>query len=412
MIILLPLFILGALPLLIIPLAWWSIEYGVIAIVVILPAYLLRTSAYNIPTTPLELSIYGLVIGAILHWVLRGGWRRLSIPRIPLIVLLSWICAWIIAVVFSTDRTASLGAFKAWLIDPLLFGFLLWSAITTRKKITHLFTAVATSGVIVSLAGLIQLAFYPATVQDGRLSSFFYPVANYAAMYLGPILVVTLGALLWKMISRWWWVGAGIISIALVLTVSFGGYLAVGAAVLFLWWKWPAKRLKWYVLIGMALVAIVGILFLSQTRYFSEKFKNTDRSSSLVRSQIWRTSVEMIREHPLVGIGPNAYEKVYRQTVPKLYYPPLEWLVSQPHQLYLALWLETGLLGLVVFLVFTAFWFHKLWSRIRTGEPLASIASAAMITMLVHGFVDTPVFKNDLMLMFVFVVLVPFLRSE
>lgn len=402
-------FIILSAPLLIVPLAWWSVEYGLAAVILLLPTYLLRGSLVGIPTTNLELTIYGLVLGAILHWTLRGRWPRLRWPRPAGWLLVVWILAWVVATICSTDREASLGALKAWLFDPLLVGFLIIVIINTTRRLRVLLQSVALSGTIVAIAGFTQLIAYQSTVQDGRLSSFFAPVANYAAMYLVPMSVITIGALLWKLINRWWWFGAAAMVIALALTVSFGGYLSLGLGLLTLWWRWPIRRQRILALLAAIVVAVVGLIVLLQTPYLAEKFNTTDRSSSLVRTQIWRTSVEMVRDHPIVGVGPNAFEPIYRDTIPRLYWPPLEWLVAQPHQLYLALWLETGLLGLLVFIVGIGWWFTRQAASWRRGEPLSVLAVAAMLTILVHGFVDTPVFKNDLAIIFALVVCLPFL---
>lgn len=388
--------------------ALWRREYGLGAVILLLPAYLLRTTVVGIPTTALELSIYAV----FLAWVIRDAARRQFIwPKLPswaLISLVFWVLAWVIATIFSQDQQASLGAMKAWLIDPLLFALILFSATRSVSQRTMLFASLALSGTVVSVAGLAQLIWFRDTLQDNRLSSFFHPVANYAAMFLGPILVLTIGAILWKILDRRWMYAVGMMLLAMFLTFSFGGYLAIAAGGIFLWWRWPNNIAKRRVLV-ISLLAIVlgGTLIATMTPYLKEKINFTDRSSSLVRTQIWRTSWQMIVEHPIVGIGPNAYEPVYRATIPKLYFPPLEWLVSQPHQLYLALWLETGLLGLLTFLAFGWFWAKRCWPRIRSGDGATVIAMAAMIAILAHGLVDTPLFKNDLMILFVLVVMMP-----
>lgn len=393
--------------------ALWRREYGLSAVILLLPAYILRTTVFGIPTTALELSIYSLFAA----WVIQGAARRQFVwPKLPswaLIGLVFWIIAWIVVTIFSQDQQASLGAMKAWLIDPLLFGLVLLSTTRSVVRRTILFSSLALSGVIVSLAGLAQLVWFRDTLQDNRLSSFFHPVANYAAMFLGPIIIITVGAVFWKILDRRWMYAVAIMLVAMVLTFSFGGYLAIAAGGIVLWWRWPNKIAKRRVLVVSLLATILGgTLIATTTPYLKEKINFTDRSSSLVRTQIWRTSWQMIVEHPIVGIGPNAYEPVYRATIPKLYFPPLEWLVSQPHQLYLALWLETGLLGLLTFLAFIWFWLQHCWRRIRAGDTVATIAVAAMTTILVHGLVDTPLFKNDLMMLFVLVALMPFINHR
>lgn len=401
-----------AIALVVLLVTWRRPVDGIALVVLLWPAYLLRTTIQGIPTTALELAIYGLVAGFVLSAIRT---RRLIWPKLPKWYHLFgalWILAWVLATLFSTDRQASLGALKAWLIDPMLFGAVVLVAVQTVQQRTMLVKAMSLSGAIVAVAGLAQLIGWRESLQDGRLSSFFHPVANYAAMYLGPILILTVGALLWKLLHPRWWVAAGLMTIALALTVSFGGYVAVSVGLVVLWSRWENPVWKKRSLLLAVVAAALGLGILSQTSYLSEKFSTADRSSSLVRSQIWRTSIEMIKEHPIFGVGPNAYEAEYRATIPKLYFPPLEWLVSQPHQLYLALWLETGLLGLIIFFFWLVFWLRSIWPQVKNRQTIATISLAAMVTILVHGLVDTPLFKNDLILIVLMVVILPLLRIE
>lgn len=399
-------------PLWIIPLTWWSTEYGVFALITLWPTYLLRTSIGGVPTTTLELSIYGLVLGSILHWAPKGGWHWPKLPRWYHAFGLGWILAWTLATIFSTDHQASLGALKAWLFDPMLFGAVVLVMVHSARQRTVILRAAISSGAIVATAGIVQVLAYQETLQDGRLSSFFHPVANYAAMYIGPLLVLGVGAVVFRQLSRRWWLANLLMATALTLTVSFGGYLAVGAGLVIIWWRWENPVWKKRSLMGAGVAVLLGLGLLLQTPYLGEKFRTTGRSSGLVRAQIWRTSIEMIKQHPLFGVGPNAYEAVYRQTIPTLYWPPLEWLVAQPHQLYLALWLEAGLLGVLVFLSTVVLWFRHLRPRLAQREPITVIAAAALITILVHGLVDTPLFKNDLVLLFLLILLLPLLNTE
>lgn len=390
----------------------WRREYGLGTVILLWPAYLIRTSVAGIPTTALELSIYGLTAAWVIDGLRVRHLVRLRLPRPLYWLMFAWTAAWILATAFSTDKQASLGALKAWLVDPALFGLVMLSAVRAARQRTIIFSALALSGAVVALAGLAQLIWFRDTLQDNRLSSFFHPVANYAAMYLGPVLVMTAGWLLWQRLNRAWWIAVGVMAVALALTVSFGGYLAVGVGALVLWSQWPQKKQRLIAAVTAIAVTGVGLLALSRTPYLSEKLRFNDRSSSLVRTQIWRTSWEMIKDRPWFGVGPNSYEAVYRATIPKLYFPPLEWLVSQPHQLYLALWLETGLLGLFTFVGSIAFWIRSMWPRVRDGNGPTIVSLAAMLAILAHGLVDTPLFKNDLAVMFVFVLLVPWLAIE
>lgn len=396
-------------------LALWRPKFGVVAVTLLWPAYLIRTTIAGIPTTALELSIYSLTAATAMSWFRsRQPWPRL--PRWLWAWLIVLALGWLTATVFSSGHRASLGALKGWFIDSVLYGGALLYTIRTEADRRVLLQALASSGIVIAVAGLAQLVWWRSTLQDGRLSSFFHPVANYAAMYLTPLILITTAALIWKQLPRWWWVTVGLMTLALILSVSFAGYLALASGAVIIWWFLPDRQVRKRLALWGLAIALISFLGLTQTPYFAEHFRTTDRSSSLVRYQIWRTSWVMIERHPLVGIGPDTFEPVYRATIPALFWPPLEWLVSQPHNLYLALWLETGLLGLIGFVGLVSAWLVHVWRQRGTSDnhqrAILIGSGAAMVGLLVHGLFDTPYFKNDLILQFMVILLLPWLVTK
>lgn len=395
--------------------AFWRLPYGLAALIILWPSYLWRATIAGVPTTGLELSIYAVTIAGLIDFFRRRpGFDWLRLAKIWFFFLGLLTLAWVVATVFATNHQAALGAFKAWWFDALLFASLLLYTIRTAEQRQLILKAALVSGLLVALAGLVQLAAFRSTLQDGRLSSFFHPVANYAAMYLCPLFILGLGLVLWRVLRGWlWWTIVGVIGLAAVMTVSFAGYVAVAVAAALIWWWLPAGRLKQRLGWTAAIVIVMAGVVLPQTRYFHEHFNSTDRSSALVRSQIWVTSWALIQQHPITGIGPNTFEPNYRAEIPKHYWPPLEWLVAQPHNLYLALWLETGLLGLLTFLGFVAYWMRRTWTKAHRSEMVERgillSCLAAMLSVLVHGFFDTPYFKNDLALEFSLLVMLPWI---
>ncbi len=414
----------------------WRPVFGLGLLILLWPSYLLRTTVFGVPTTALELSLYMLVLAALVWWLARkpglsamssprrrglgietrpNGWHWVRMTRLTWWLLAAWVVAWKVGVLVAADSTAALGALKAWLVDPLLFSALLAFLVRTETDRRLLVQAAVISGVVVAVAGLVQLGWFRETLQEGRLSSFFAPVANYAAMYLGPLVVLTGSLLLSRYLRGWWWLALGLILLATVLTISFGAYLAVAAGAMFVWLHLPAGRLKRRLLIAGLVSVVIGAAALSQTKNFSQHFDFTGRSSGSVRQQIWVTSWALVRQHPWFGVGPNNFETAYRTELPKHYFPPLEWLVAQPHNLYLTLWLETGLLGLLSFLGLFLYRFRLAWREFlpRPDQRAVAVASlAALVTIFIHGFVDTPYFKNDLALEFIFLAILPWLGQK
>ena len=73
-----------------------------------------------------------------------------------------------------------------------------------------------------------------------------------------------------------------------------------------------------------------------------------------------------------------------------------------PHNIFLMFWLSAGLLGLVSFLWLIAMLFSIVF-RISTDDGrkrLGVICATMLLAILVHGLVDTPIWKNDLALQF------------
>ena len=67
-----------------------------------------------------------------------------------------------------------------------------------------------------------------------------------------------------------------------------------------------------------------------------------------------------------------------------------------PHNLYLMFWLSTGITGLMVFLWIVTCGFLNM----NKSQPFIIAASALLVYLLVHGFIDMPFWKNDLAMQF------------
>lgn len=387
------------------------------AILAVLPAYLLRTTVAGIPVTALEALLLGAVAGYALHWITaRRRWQLRGFGRLnaPLAVL---VLVWVASSALSHDLRAGLGATRAWLIEPMLLALLVVNVPRTENARWTMVGGLILGAVGLSFYGLWETRFHQLSLPpDGRLNSVFVP-ANYHAMFIAPVLALCLGLLRGAAGHRGRVVLLGLAALvlgaSLLLTESYGGFLGVAFAGLVFIATLP-RNVRGMAVTGFFLVALFAIL----PQLGSEKFhllgKFNQRSSSSVRVQIWHTAVELTRQHPLLGVGPNAFETPYREEVAKLYWPPLEWLVAQPHNLYLALLSETGVLGFAAFAWLLASWFRMAVSSLRTlgQRPWVLAALLALIAMLAHGLVDTPVLKNDLAMLLAFILVLPYLGAS
>lgn len=382
-------------------------RWGLILTIVAAPAYLLKTTIAGVPVAILEALILGTFIGWLVGFFAkkRPDVRtitqtvRVSLPVTIVFPMVLAAFGWLLATYTSIDVRASLGAMKAWLVGPALFGLMVLVEVrrdgrTGPAIVRALLVLVAW----VSLAGIAQLVWFRDTLQDARLSSVFAPVANYFAMFAAPLFVFAVGFVTVNRERMLATVAAALSGIALLFSLSYGGFLAVcaGGLVLIVTLLQGKTRRRTLAYLGAAVA--IGFIALIPTRQFKEKLNFTTRSSSLVRTEIWRTAIEIGTQHPFSGVGPNTFEAEYRKVAPTLYHPPLEWLVAKPHNLYLNAWVETGMLGLIGLVWFMVSVLRLLFLR-KDGDAVgATIVGASLVAVLVHGLVDTPLFKNDLAL--------------
>ncbi|MBI4450308.1 O-antigen ligase family protein [Candidatus Uhrbacteria bacterium] len=119
--------------------------------------------------------------------------------------------------------------------------------------------------------------------------------------------------------------------------------------------------------------------------------------SGSVRLAQYRETWRLLRDHPIRGAGLAGYQ----QAIAPYHEKRDVEIFLYPHNLLLAIWVELGLAGLLLFLTILYQFFRQLFS-----PPLSGRGSergwgrygivAAMFVVLVHGLVDVPYFKNDL----------------
>jgi len=138
--------------------------------------------------------------------------------------------------------------------------------------------------------------------------------------------------------------GLALMALALWLSGSRGGWgaCAVGVVVFVLLAGRGTARTK---AAGAAATCVaLAIAFLVCWRQATSQNPPPALRSLASRAHYWRTSVEMVRQRPLFGIGPGAWPLWYAA----LMEPEFE-ETRAPHSLYLRLWAENGSVGLVLF---------------------------------------------------------------
>ncbi len=170
-----------------------------------------------------------------------------------------------------------------------------------------------------------------------------------------------------------------------LLTLSRGGLVALGAALLMSVLVARGQRLKLTLAAGAVVCAAFFFYFTVTSEQARERVTATDGGSG--RTDIWDVGWRMVEDKPAIGVGAGNFQ------VASIHYLIApggvrfdEYLVDQPsvaHNSYLQVLAETGVVGLVLFLlavggcVVTAL---KAAARFaRNGDPSGELLSRAVV---------------------------------
>ena len=394
-------------------LSYRKTEYGLYIILATVPGFLLRTQIWFVPTTWLELAIYTLATVSIIKHIKTGTMEahlyyvlhQTKPYVIPVTVL---ILSVLVSILVSNNQARALGILKAWFLAPLIFGVIFLNKIKTRQAVPKTIFYFSLSAWPVIIYGIIEYILDINMTIPGRLDSFFSS-PNYVAMYLVPITVLILG---WVMVTKekiyyFPWLASSLLTI--FLTKSFGGWFSLLGAIIFLLIFIPRVTIKKTLSLIVLLIIITSLTFYAHQRSFSHYDNFWQVNSLQTRYKIWANSLKILARNPILGVGLADFKQEYQNYIDILPHEerPVEQQVLRPHNLYLDFWLETGIMGLVAFLwLILIFYQQNLSDYLKKQNLLILPASAAMMAILLHGLVDTPYFKNDLSLLFWFLIVI------
>jgi len=242
-----------------------------------------------------------------------------------------------------------------------------------------------------SCVALLQHAFDPATRAPG---SFLNP--NHLAAYLNLGLGLALGRLHARRGRDPWAASACALIVAaqLLAVASRGALLAlvvvlVGAA----WMAARGRRARVALRVGA-----VALLVLASVAV-AARFRGPEDVYRYARIEMWRASAVAAREHPVAGLGPGMFEHVAarynfpRQEGPVRYGRTFR----STHSQYLDVLVETGAIGLVLFLAVTGAALAGLAVRVRRrsgrGGGLRRGALLGLVLLAIQGIVE-PVLRS------------------
>jgi len=414
---------------------WMERVFFLLLLLVPLTISPISTDMYTVPKTFLvQALILLLVTLSLIKGTLTGGfwlpWTPLTGPALALLgtALLSLTKA-------LNPFQGIEQAFSLFLL--LLLLHLAALHLTTHEELFRLFGAVALATILVAAYGLLQAK----GIDFLNLQWRFVPVSTlgntgFAAEYLIASLPLLLTAASTGQKGLLFGGAAILAVIHLLLTKSRGGWMALTAAliVMAIFRRQKAKacpelsrrgkkqkakdcvdqnapdpsairHFRSKILKGVVVAAVVTGIATSLTLLFPDVWWTTGERilsifdpsypSNRVRILIWGSTLKMIEEAPLLGVGIGNYELVY-----PLYRTVEEWrlssrfVVGEAHNDYLQMAAETGLLGLACFLWLLARLFQRASRLLKTGDegwrrPGLAL-TGSLVALLIYAFFAFP----------------------
>lgn len=362
-----------------------------------LPLYMIRVTFWIFPTNLLEILAFTTGIFTLYAQRKTALVKFKNIPKHILVSIALILLATALSIITNNDWKTGLGILKGWFIMPMFFSLALIATINSTNDLEKIYRIIFISSGLVSLISLTY-RYLGYVTYDGRLSSF-YLSPNHLAMYLAPGFILGIYFLQNKTGNRFFMLIFMAITISIYFTYSYGTWIAIFFSyfILFILKKrFDARYLLFFLILVFTLV-------LSQINSpkMQDIFQNFSRSSLASRLTIWNVSLRLLRENPFLGIGPGNFQNFYLSKQP--FYPPyLEWAVPQPHNIFLAFWLQTGIIGLIGFSILLYETFKRLYSNLRTQKNATLVAPIFVFFLytIEHGMIDTTYWKNDLAYLF------------
>jgi O-antigen ligase len=292
------------------------------------------------------------------------------------------------------------------------------------RRLRVLVRTIIIFGFALAVFGLIQSFTSPTKVywlRELQQSTPFGPFINrhHFAGYMEMTLALPLGLLFSGAIEgekRLLYIfAAGLMGVALIMTGSRGGIISLGASILFLaaLTGFGIKRsrsrrrerggggaeegsasrrgmlLRGMMAMGLVLALLVGTLMLGGEAALSRFFGTVNAEDPTTgRAHFWSVTLEMIRDHPLLGTGLGAFGVVYTRYDSR----GGQYRLEQAHNDYLQIVSDGGILGFLLGLVFVVLLFRMGFRACRSEDEfrrgVAMGALAGCFAVLVHSFFD------------------------
>jgi putative inorganic carbon (HCO3(-)) transporter len=339
-----------------------------------------------------------------------------STVRTPLRLLaldwavLAFVALATVSLTWSEYRSPAIRQLRVVVIEPAAFYFLIRLMHLEQRDLIWLVDTLLFTGVAIAVVGLYLYSTGESVVEaenGARRLISVYGSPNGVGLYLGRCLPFALSYVLLTPKGSWRWLyglaSGAIMLLAVLLSQSRGAILlGLPAALIVVLVVWRGRRA-----LVPVIVALVGIIVvLIPLSLVLPRLAHLLGNTAMFRENLWYSSLLLIREHPVTGVGLDQFLYWYRSR----YLLPQAWAepdLSIPHNILLNFWVNLGALGVAVGVVFQVlFWrmIRRCRARVAQTDPvrlsLVLGLAGSMADFLAHGLVDVGYFAINLAFVF------------
>lgn len=354
-----------------------------------------------------------LIYGWSLNWQMRNSyypanWHGVIHKLKALdVVMLLWVIAASVSLLWAQRPNEAMTELRTVILEPAIFYLLLRQLMSAKFRL-QLAGIFVISGLCAALIGLgLYFTGSAIIVAEGgaqRLAGIYGSPNNMALLLVRIVPFVLAWVLLEANRSKQLVAGIVlvILLITLLLTQSVGGLLlglpAGIATVIF--WSFGRKAFAPLFAMGGVLISTVFVLSRISARFAD--LLDISRGTNFLRLRLWESSIDIIRNHPLTGLGLDQFLYRFRGHYIK---PDAIWDpdLSHPHNIVLDVWIRLGIAGVLLLMAMQYIFWRSLWHVWRNRLKLAPShnivfagVAGAMAATLAHGSIDNSLFVIDL----------------
>lgn len=316
----------------------------------------------------------------------RSVWRNVRSDRQTVMVLVGMVISGAASSLFAVNPTASWVNMWVPVLFVLIYALGRWGIGDPKGFMRGVVLGCGFLGVVVIVSRLLGLDVWCGTIPV--LTAFRGPSArgnvlgmanNGLAAMLEAGVTGGLGLAIYNRSYRWLYVVASLTSLlGICLTLSRGSMVGTFVAVmLLLIMSWRILKSRDFRLPALILLLVFAVALSASPRLERRVKSITSLEANVDRTRIWASVLDMVGDHPIVGIGPGNFGTVF-----PAYVAPDSGNVTCAHSLYLYILSGWGIIGFIIFYG----WLALAMLRPMVTEPASwrRIAFAMVVSFWVH----------------------------